>query len=308
MNGPKSLLNETQGSPADELVAEATGPGPSDRRRAILVVLLLWVVQFLGFSIDRYARDPTLIGWGTFAARLIVTGFGLLLSLMILAALRRTVGRSFLVRSVLAFALALAAATLHALVNVTVFRLALGPLTTEPLGQELALTLPPLVFFFSWVHLAIAVVLLSLTYGQEFARKERRLAEVATQLGELKRLYSSDDDAPHLWVRSGGQRLRVDIAEIDWIGAEGEYVRLHLANRCLLERRSLGDLEQQLSPLGFLRIHRSAIVNRRRVQSLERTAAGALQVRLVSGEELRVGKSFRSGVRQLLADDLPRAD
>lgn len=128
----------------------------------------------------------------------------------------------------------------------------------------------------------------------------RRLAQVAAQLGTLKRLHSEADE-PHLWVRKGPELVRLNISEIDWIGAEGECVRYHSGEHSYLERLSISAVAQQLEPLGFVRIHRSAIVNADRIESFSRTRWGSPQVRLRSGAELRVSKSFQSAVRKLTA-------
>jgi DNA-binding LytR/AlgR family response regulator len=310
MNGQELPVNVPRNR-----TGEQPGPGTGGSawlfadRRPVLVVLLLWAVQFAAFSIDRLVRYPGLEGGDTLAARLIVTAAGAILSLIILKALQQSARRSFLARSVFAFLLALAAACAHALVNIVAFRLVLGPASPEPLVQEMALTLPPLIFFFSWVHLAIAVVLLSLTYGHEVVEKERKFAEVSGQLATLRMVRPDVDDQPHIWVRANGRKVRVDVAAIDWIAAEGEYVRLHIGERSLLERRSMGELETQLEPLGLVRVHRSTIVNSKRIDSLGRTRSGALFVKLDTGLELRVGKSFQPKVRMLARPVIrPRGD
>lgn len=292
-------VNVSQAGRGEEKAVEGERPRLRLPDRPTLVVLLLWAVQFAAFSIDRMIRYPELEGFDTLSARLIVTAAGAFLSLAILSALRKSAGRSFLVRALIAFFLALVAAAIHSLVNVFAFLLILGPTGAEPLSQDLALSLPPLIFFFSWVHLAIAVVLLSLTYGQEVVQKERRLVEVSTQLESLKQIRP-EDDQPHLWVRDGPRKVRVNIADIEWIGAEGEYVRLHSGDRSWLERRSMAELERQLAPFGLVRVHRSAIVPSQRIESLGRTPSGSLYVDLDTGRRVRVGKAFQQSVRDLV--------
>lgn len=303
VNGPDLAVNVPQEDGNPEFGLRRPGsPRPGPDRRPELVVMLLWAIQFAAFSIDRLLRSPDLEGLDTLVARLLVTVTGAILSLTILAILQRSSRRSFLARSVIAFLLALVAATVHALINIAIFRLLVEPPGGLPLREELLLSLPPLIFFFSWVHLAVAVVLLSLTYSREVVQRDRRLAEVTGQLAMLKQLRPDDSDQPHLWVRNGAKRVRVDIADIDWIAAEGEYVRLHSGDRSWLERTSMADIGRQLEPLGFVRIHRSAIVNSKRVESLGRTSSGAPQVRLRTGRELRVGKAFRAQARALVGD------
>lgn len=133
----------------------------------------------------------------------------------------------------------------------------------------------------------------------------RRLAEIADQLDELKRLRAGVEDEPHIWLRKGARLVRVDVTEIDWIAAEGECVRFHCGADSYLERQSITAVEQRLSPFGFVRIHRSAVVNAGRIEALSRTRWGPLQVRLRDGPELRVSKSFQPAIRKLLQDAVP---
>lgn len=143
------------------------------------MILLFWTVQFLVLSADRLARSPELEGWANFQARLIVTALGALLSFLILEALERATGTSFLKRALLAFALAIAGASIHGVANLLVFWSLVGPPPGETLSAAaMAPYLPSLVFFFSWIYLAVALVLLSLTYSGELLRREQRIAEL----------------------------------------------------------------------------------------------------------------------------------
>src|SRR5215467_10364660 len=72
-----------------------------------------------------------------------------------------------------------------------------------------------------------------------------------------------------LAVKSAGQVLFLKLAEIDWIEAADYYACLHVGARSHLLRRSMAELEQDLDPKAFCRIHRSAIVNLERVRGLE---------------------------------------
>ncbi len=93
--------------------------------------------------------------------------------------------------------------------------------------------------------------------------------------------------------------MRLDVSKIDWIAAEGECVRIHSGEETYLERLSISAVAQRLSELGFMRIHRSAVVNADRIESMTRTRWGALKVRLRTGTELRVSKSFEPLVKGL---------
>lgn len=139
----------------------------------------------------------------------------------------------------------------------------------------------------------------------ENRQARRRLNEVAEQLHALRRLRVNVAEEPHLWLRKGSQLMRLDVSKIDWIAAEGECVRIHSGEESHLERLSISAVAQRLSEFGFMRIHRSAVVNAATIESMTRTRWGALKVRLRTGTELRVSKSYEPLVRELRDSNRP---
>lgn len=130
----------------------------------------------------------------------------------------------------------------------------------------------------------------------------RRLEELSGQLERLKRAHGGGEASGDIWVRKGAERIRLDIGAVDWVGAEGEYVRYHAGAESYLERGSLQGVANALHAYGFARVHRSAIVNRRRVAAIERGRWGRLTLTLPSGARLPVGKKYRAAVLDILQD------
>jgi two-component system, LytTR family, response regulator len=100
-------------------------------------------------------------------------------------------------------------------------------------------------------------------------------------------------ETPRLTVRSAGQVMYVPVPDIDWVEAADYYVCLHVGNKSHLLRKSMAELEQELDPRIFCRIHRSTIVNLRKVCTLEIDAAGDYEVILAGGHKLRLSRRFR---------------
>jgi two-component system LytT family response regulator len=94
-------------------------------------------------------------------------------------------------------------------------------------------------------------------------------------------------------VRSRGRMQLVPIREVDWIGAAGNYVELHVGDRSHLVRGTLQSLEGRLPAEAFVRIHRSTIVNLDRIRALHPWSHGDLQVVLADGTELRMSRRYR---------------
>lgn len=94
-------------------------------------------------------------------------------------------------------------------------------------------------------------------------------------------------------VRSGNSLAIVKFEEIDWIEASDYYSTLHVGGKSHMLRRSLAELEAILAAHGFLRIHRSAIVNLDRVRALDIRADGEYEVVLASDRRLRMSRRYR---------------
>ena len=69
---------------------------------------------------------------------------------------------------------------------------------------------------------------------------------------------------PGLWVQIGSEKRRLTLADIRWVEAEHDYVRVHMNGQAHLVNALLGDMEKALDEHAFLRVHRSAIVRRTR--------------------------------------------
>lgn len=107
-------------------------------------------------------------------------------------------------------------------------------------------------------------------------------------------------NAERVAVKSGGQILFVKLADIDWIEAADYYACLHVRARTHLLRRSISELEQDLDPSGFYRIHRSCIVNLARVRGLQLNSNGENEVFLDDGSMLPINRRYRRQLQSAL--------
>jgi len=101
-------------------------------------------------------------------------------------------------------------------------------------------------------------------------------------------------------VKSGGRIFFLRADEIDWVEAEGNYVRLHVGKESYLLRETIGALEEQLDRRKFLRIHRSTIVNIDRIQELQPWFHGEFRVILRNGTALMLSRTHREKLQELL--------
>ena len=132
-------------------------------------------------------------------------------------------------------------------------------------------------------------------------RFDRALARAKERIERSKPSEFTD----RLVIKGAGQVWFVKISDIDWIEAADYYACLHVGRKTHLLRRRMAELEQQLDPRIFCRIHRSSIVNLNRVQGLRLNADGEYEVLLEDGPSLRLSRRYRKqlqsrlGVRRL---------
>jgi two-component system LytT family response regulator len=136
-------------------------------------------------------------------------------------------------------------------------------------------------------------------------------ARFALALERARQKIALSRDAPRrlerLTIKSAGQIIFLKLSEIDWIEAADYYTCLHVGQRTHMLRRSIVDLEQDLDPSAFCRIHRSTIVNLHRVSGLKVSENGGYDVVLHNNARLRLSRSYRRqleermGIRDICA-------
>lgn len=114
-------------------------------------------------------------------------------------------------------------------------------------------------------------------------------------LGQLLQHIKSKADAPHQLfpLREGSRICFVEPDEIRYVSASGYYIEVHTAEKRHLLRYSLTQMQEDLAPYGFVRIHRSTIINPRYLSEISHNSSSDLEVKLRDGETFRVSKSYR---------------
>lgn len=101
-------------------------------------------------------------------------------------------------------------------------------------------------------------------------------------------------------ARRGSKHYFVKVADIDWIEAVGNYVRLQTGEGSHLIRETMKGIEAKLDPAEFVRIHRSALVALDRIQSIEAREQGEYLVTMRGGAKLASSRGYSDRVRRLL--------
>jgi two-component system LytT family response regulator len=143
---------------------------------------------------------------------------------------------------------------------------------------------------------------------EEVAADHESLTAVADRLRRMleeREALGAGGVAPHLTppadaryalrftVRDGERYVLLRAADLDWAEASANYVRLHVGPKTFQLRTTMSDLERQLDPAQFARIHRSTIVNLDRIREIRPEWHGEYEVALTTGATLRLSRGYR---------------
>ena len=120
----------------------------------------------------------------------------------------------------------------------------------------------------------------------------KRVAIIAPYMKPLTRLV----------IRNGERAVFLSLEEVDRIEASQNYVRLHAGPAAHLLHVPMNTIEASLDPSCFVRIHRSHIVNLKRIKQIWTLAHGQYLVELVSGERLPTGRTYGERIKRLLSN------
>jgi two-component system LytT family response regulator len=130
-------------------------------------------------------------------------------------------------------------------------------------------------------------------------RARRRIGEreamgrqLAAALGEVR--------ARRILIKDRGRVVILNEGDVDWVEAEGDYVRVHAGGRGHLLRETMAGMEERLDPTSFARIHRSTIVNVSRIRELKPLPNREFTVVLKNGTQLRLSRSYRDALKNYL--------
>jgi two-component system LytT family response regulator len=101
-------------------------------------------------------------------------------------------------------------------------------------------------------------------------------------------------------IRLGRETVRLPVASIEWVDAAGDYMCVHAEGRTHVVRATMKQFEERLDPADFQRIHRSTIVNIRRIRKLKPHTNGEYFLTLEGGHELKLSRSYRDRLERIL--------
>lgn len=118
-------------------------------------------------------------------------------------------------------------------------------------------------------------------------------------LGMLNGLKNHPARSSRIAIKDKGRVLFVDITDITSVEANGNYVILQQNVGSYLLRETIGVMAEKLKSHGFVRIHRSVLVNRKFVESIEPGVGSEYVLRIKTGKEYHATRTYRDNLRDL---------
>ncbi len=138
----------------------------------------------------------------------------------------------------------------------------------------------------------------------ELAKSENRemTHKLLEMLSHLKSGPSTatTDSQDRLVIKAKGRVIFLDLEEIDWVEAAANYVRLNVGKESYLLRETISRTSERLDPNQFIRIHRSTIVNVRKIKELIPVNSGEYIVVLKNGKELSCSRGYRALLQKVI--------
>lgn len=113
---------------------------------------------------------------------------------------------------------------------------------------------------------------------------------------EAARSRDARSDEERVEIRDGGAAVFLPAGDIIFVEAAGNYVEFHTADRAHLVRGTLATWQARLVPRGFVRAHRSRLINRARIRALRPTRAGDVEIVLDTGRTLLGSRRYRAAL------------
>jgi DNA-binding LytR/AlgR family response regulator len=121
---------------------------------------------------------------------------------------------------------------------------------------------------------------------------DRKAAAPAPVVAQI----APDARRPEIWLRDGAKSTRVDPGQVISVTSAGNYVEFALSDARHLIRGTLAGEESRLKPFGFVRIHRTRLVNVTRVVAIETRSNGDFVAKMDTGEMIAGSRRYREAV------------
>ncbi|MCB0277978.1 MAG: response regulator transcription factor [Calditrichaeota bacterium] len=132
--------------------------------------------------------------------------------------------------------------------------------------------------------------------------KQNEQSDLNKQIMALLAQSESQQHLESIRLKQDAIWITLQVQDVIYFEAYGNYLRVHLENENHLHRQTMNELESQLDPKRFVRIHRSLMVNRAFIKQIKYVKNNEYHVLLINGQELKSGRHYRDQVEKLLVN------
>jgi two-component system, LytTR family, response regulator len=170
----------------------------------------------------------------------------------------------------------------------------------EVLQRKQRSVLPVVIFTTAYDHYALpAFEFEALDYLLKPFDKERFEKALKRAIEQVDRTKKARIYPAHITVKTGSRSDLIQLPEVEYFQAEGSYIQVVTKQKTYLIADTIHELESQLDPQLFMRVHRSVIVNIKEIRSIQSLLNGDHILKLNSGKELRSSRTYRQRVNGL---------
>lgn len=137
-----------------------------------------------------------------------------------------------------------------------------------------------------------------------------KLSETNAAIEALLKLYNQSKPEKQIEVypsriliKANKKMLFVDTADIYWLEASGDYIKIHLKGNNYLVNDSINNFENKLDPQMFIRVHRSHIVNVKFITEFKPYFNGEYILLMANGQEVKLSRSYKDKIKKLLGKE-----
>lgn len=120
-----------------------------------------------------------------------------------------------------------------------------------------------------------------------------RLSYIEEDIEKIIRIlqYKNKGIGVILGFRSGYQNIRIDSENIEYIESYGHYLLIHTESATFKIREKISDVLEKLEPLGFIRVHKSYIINKAYIKS-----KNSNEINMISGISIPIGNKYKLNI------------
>lgn len=142
----------------------------------------------------------------------------------------------------------------------------------------------------------------------EHARKQLQLRDNAILHQRMIQLlqeyrYQQTGELTAFEIKDKGKTHLINVNDVQWLEAQGNYVQLHLARQSWLLRETLQHLEDQLDKTLFLRIHRSLLLNIHYIQKVKYEGNNQYIFYMKNEKKLLSSRSYKDAIVKYLEEE-----